>query len=102
MAYKVSFADQAALDLENILDHYYAIDKNISRNYYSGLKKIIGQLMRYPQSGRLIPELYDFGNTLYREIVFEVFRVIYRLENKELIIVRILDCRQLFKLLENI
>ncbi len=98
MPSKVFLSPRAAVDLENILDHYQAMDKVVTQRYYTGFKKLIKQISKYPLSGRLIPELYNYNNTIYREIIFEIFRIIYRIEDNTLIIIRIIDQRQLLNL----
>ena len=58
------------------------------------LERRLALLRRFPESGRVIPEL---GQSDRREVVVDVFRVGYLLRDEEIVIVTILDSRREFR-----
>ena len=84
MAHRVVWSPRAAKDLDSIIE-YIAADSPA----YAGtvLKNIVSQtriLARFPQAGRMVPE-YDDENI--RELIVYSYRIIYRLEHEEALIV---------------
>ena len=49
---------------------------------------------RYPNRGRVVPELQSQGITYYREVIIAPWRLIYRISDKTAYIVSFLDSRQ--------
>jgi toxin ParE1/3/4 len=92
MAHRVTWSRRALRDLEAIAE-YIAKDSPA----YAGtvVKKIVNEtrsLVRFPRSGRKVPELDDEN---IREVIVYSYRVIYRLRNDEALIVSIVHGRQL-------
>jgi len=84
MAHRIVWSSRAAQDLNSIVD-YIAADSPA----YAGivLKKIVNQtriLARFPQAGRKVPE---FDDESLRELVVYSYRIIYRLQEDEVLIV---------------
>jgi toxin ParE1/3/4 len=84
MAHRIVWSSRAAQDLNSIID-YIAADSPA----YAGivLKKIVNQtriLARFPQAGRKVPE---FDDESLRELVVYSYRIIYRLQEDEVLIV---------------
>jgi toxin ParE1/3/4 len=83
MAHRIVWSSRAAQDLNSIID-YIAADSPA----YAGivLKKIVNQtriLARFPQAGRKVPE---FDDESLRELVVYSYRIIYRLQEDEVLI----------------
>jgi plasmid stabilization system protein ParE len=84
MAHRIVWSSRAAQDLNSIID-YIAADSPA----YAGivLKKIVNQtriLAHFPQAGRKVPE---FDDESLRELVVYSYRIIYRLQEDEVLIV---------------
>jgi len=84
MAHRIVWSKRAAQDLDSITD-YIAADSPA----YAGvvLKNIVNQtriLARFPQAGRKVPE---FDDENIRELIVYSYRIIYRLEGDEVLIV---------------
>jgi len=67
------------------------------------LKKVIREIMekveylhQMPERGRICPELKLIGYTNYREIIFHVGRLLYKIVNKDVISIGIIDSRRNF------
>ena len=63
--------------------------KKLVRGTYSQLKK----LPSFPKLGRIIPEI---GDVRLREIIVGPYRLMYRLQNKRIIVLRVLHGKRLF------
>jgi Txe/YoeB family toxin of Txe-Axe toxin-antitoxin module len=47
-----------------------------------------------PLKGRIVPELKIFNIDIYREIIENPWRIIYRVQDKEVIILSVIDGRR--------
>jgi toxin ParE1/3/4 len=87
MAHRIVWSRRAAQDLDSMTE-YIAADSPA----YAGivLKSIVNQtriLERFPQAGRKVPE---FDDENIRELVVYSYRIIYRLEQDEALIVAVI------------
>lgn len=94
--YEVIWSDIAENDLLNIIE-YIATD-NLS-NASVILKKIkekTSSLYFFPERGRIVPELKEYGIVQYRELIIPPWRIIYRISDKKVCILSVLDsCRNI-------
>jgi toxin ParE1/3/4 len=95
MNFKITFSNRAIIDLESIISHYFELDKNTAKRYYGEILLSVKQLQRFPKSGRIIPECEEYFSDKYREIIYENYRIMYKISDSEIIILRILDSRRL-------
>jgi len=94
MAHRIVWSSRAAQDLDSITD-YIAADSPA----YAGvvLKNIVNQtriLARFPQAGRKVPE---FDDENLRELVVYSYRVIYRLQQDEVLIVAVIHGKRVLQ-----
>ncbi len=94
MAHRVVWSKRAAQDLESITD-YIAADSPA----YAGvvLKNIVKQtriLARFPRAGRKVPE---FDDETMRELLVYSYRIIYRLQDDEALIVAVIHGKQILQ-----
>jgi toxin ParE1/3/4 len=92
MAYRVVWSRRASEDMAAIAD-YIAADSPT----YAGIvvKKVVHQtraLSRFPRSGRKVPE---FDNEDIRELLVYSYRVIYRLEEREVVIAAVIHGKRM-------
>ena len=73
---------------------FIAADKpEAALRWLDGLFKAVDRLERFPESGRVVPEI---GMAEYREIVYgRAYRVIYRIEKSRLSILTVRNFAQL-------
>ena len=94
MAHRIVWSRRAATDLDSISE-YIAVD---SPAYASSvLKNIISQtriLTRFPRSGRKVPELDDEN---IRELIIYSYRIIYQLQEDQLLIVAVIHGKRLLQ-----
>ena len=94
MAHRIVWSKRAARDLDSIID-YIATDSPA----YAGivLKNIVNQtriLARFPRAGHKVPE-FDDENT--RELVAYSYRIIYRLQSDEALIVAVIHSKRILQ-----
>lgn len=87
MAHRVAWSPRALQDLEAIAE-YIAADSPT----YAGIvvKKVVNQvktLARFPRAGRKVPE---FDDENIRELIVYSYRIIYRLQEDEVIIAAVI------------
>ena len=92
--YKVIWADVAENDLTNIIE--YIAESNPQNAFYI-LKKIrqkASHLYTLPERGRIVPELQDQGIIQYRELIISPWRLIYRIYERTVYVLSVIDSRQ--------
>ncbi|MCG8637597.1 MAG: type II toxin-antitoxin system RelE/ParE family toxin [Desulfobacterales bacterium] len=95
--YQVNLTRQAQKDLEGI--YYYIADDSIrnAENFIRQLEQKIYTLERFPERNSLIPE-NSFFDTDYRHLIHKKYRVIYRIEDDSVFILRIFHGAKLLRL----
>ncbi len=94
---KVEFSRISLIDLEAIVEYYFELNKKTAARYYKGILGKIRKLNSFPQIGRIVPEFEEEFYSKYRELIYENFRIIYRLDSNRVFILRILDARRLLE-----
>ena len=90
---KISWSQLALDDLKNI-HAYIALDSQYyATNFIEKLVKKIKLLEKYPSSGRIVPE---FENAEIRELIEGKNRIVYKLGESEVTILRIQNFAKLF------
>ena len=91
---KVHWANVAGHDLIGIIE--YIAQDNLSNavKTFAELKKKGSSLSQFPERGRIVPELKDHGIILYRELIVDPWRIIYRISSKTVYVLSVIDSRQ--------
>jgi toxin ParE1/3/4 len=97
MTYNIIFSNISIIDLESIIEYYFKINKETARKYYIKINEKIKSLKNFPEIGRLVPEFQDDFQNKYRELIYENYRIIYKIIDNEIIIIRIIDGRRLLE-----
>lgn len=95
MTRRVFRSDAAVEDLLGIVDGLFStagIDVALDTEHR--LDAAIESLDELSNRGRVVPELRVRGVTMYREIVVLPYRVMYRVEHREVYVVAVLDHRR--------
>ena len=96
--YRITFAESAVLDLEAIRSWYDGQQvPEVADRLISKIISKIEKLAEFPQSGRVVPE---FDVHYLREIIFPPFRIVYRLGDNTIQVVRIWRGERQLKLAE--
>ncbi len=81
-------------DLKEILE-YIAIDNRLSAlEIFQEIKQRASSLYTFPERGRVVPELLDQSILIYRELVVPPWRIIYRISDKFIYVLSVLDSRR--------
>jgi plasmid stabilization system protein ParE len=92
--YHVVWSNIAENDLKNIIE-YIADDSppNVLKIFKS-IKQKASSLYTLPERGRIVPELRDQGILQYRELVISPWRILYRISEKSVFVLSVLDSRR--------
>ena len=89
---RVAWTELSVEKLEEIAD-YISIDNQASaKNWVSNIRKSVVKLNDFPELGRVVPEI---GRKDIRELVEGNYRIIYKREENEIIILTIRNFSQL-------
>lgn len=98
MKLDLRFSHLALLDLEALVEYYYKLSPKTAAKYYHGIINAVSRLAGFPFMGRIVPEFEEENIVKYRELIYEIYRIIYRREANTIIIIRIIDSRRLLTL----
>ena len=95
MTYSVLLTKDAASDLHSIYDYIYDHDTPERADYViNEIEKVLAKLSTLPERGVHPRELIALGVTVFREVHFKPYRIIYRIRGKKVYIVLIADARR--------
>jgi toxin ParE1/3/4 len=92
--FKVHWAGVAEEDLKNIVLYIADDSPTNARAIFEKIKESASNLTQLPERGRIGPELQDQGITLYRELIVAPWRLIYRISDRKIYVLSVLDSRQ--------
>ena len=93
---EIIWSDDALVDLEKIYDFIARDSQLFARHQVESIHNSVGRLLKFPKSGRHLPE---FPELPHREIIIGSYRVIYRFDSDQnvVIIVSVVHVRRLLK-----
>ena len=92
--FKVVWGDVAENDLIGIIDYIAEDNPATARKNLRKIKDKAASLFHLPQKGRIVPELLEQGIAEYRELIVAPWRVIYKIEKKQVLVFSVLDARR--------
>lgn len=92
--YKVHWAGVAEEDLKGIIMYIAEDSPAKARTIFEKIQEKAASLTQVPERGRTVPELQDQGIFLYRELLVAPWRIVYRIAEKKVYILSVLDSRQ--------
>lgn len=96
MAVKVTLAESAVRDLEDIVSYYENKGvPDVGRRIVKEILARIEGLGQAPDSGRVVPE---FGTSNMRELIHPPFRIVYRREQRRVRVIRVWRSERVLKL----
>lgn len=95
MPYRVLLTQDAVNDLEE-LDTWIATNDSLERADYvlDRISEAFKKLTELPERGTYPKELSALGIREFREVFFKPYRIIYRVERRNVYIYLIADCRR--------
>jgi toxin ParE1/3/4 len=95
--YQVNLTQQAQNDLEQVFYYIAADSINNAENFVLQLEKKVYSLEIFPDRHPLIPENEFFG-TDYRHLIYKKYRIVYRIVEKSVFVLRIFHGAKLLNL----
>jgi addiction module RelE/StbE family toxin len=93
-SYKVLWTHTAQQDLTEIIDYIAQDSIADALAILHKLEAKAALLITLPNRGRIVPELLHTGISQYRELVSAPWRIVYRVESKQVLIMAVLDSRR--------
>ena len=93
-AYKVRWALSAETDLREIILYIANHSADNARTTLAKIKTQAASLTKFPNKGRIVPELAEHGVSLYHELIIERWRLIYRVAETEVLVLVVIDSKR--------
>ena len=95
MPFKVLLTTDAARDLGELYDYIARHDALRKADYVlEQIEKTLSKLSEFPERGAYPKELLAIGIREYREVFFKPYRVIYRVVDKNVYVLLVVDGRR--------
>ena len=92
--YDIKWASPARDDINEIIDYISKTNEIYSVKVLDKLEENVEKLKTFPTLYRIVPELEKYGHYIYREIIVDYWRVIYKIENNLVYIMLVIDGRR--------
>jgi addiction module RelE/StbE family toxin len=92
--YFIKWTAPAREDINEIINYISETNIHYAVKVLDNIEKNVRKLDMFPQRYRIVPELEKYGYVLYREIIVEYWRIIYKIENNLVYIMLIIDGRR--------
>lgn len=94
MAYRIAWSQRALQDLEAIASYIEEDSPAYARTVVRAIVNQVKTLARFPRCGRKVPE---FDDENIRELVSYSYRIIYRLEQEEILIAAVIHGKRILQ-----
>jgi toxin ParE1/3/4 len=95
MPFKVLLTNDAARDLDELYDYIALHDAPRKADHVlEQIEKAFSKLSEFPERGAYPKELLSLGIREYREVFFKPYRIIYRVMDKNVYVLLIVDGRR--------
>ncbi len=91
---EVIWTKTAKNDLNEIVEYIANDSVEIALNKFYEIRESTKPLEKFPEQGRLIPELRNENILRYREIIINPWRIMYKIEDKKVYIIAVIDGRR--------
>jgi len=95
MPFRVMLTNDAARDLEELYDYIALHDAPRKADYVlDQIEKAFSKLSKFPERGAYPKEMLTLGIREYRQIFFKPYRILYRVMEKNVYVLLIVDGRR--------
>jgi len=77
-----------------IPEYIAAENPDVASKKLKEIKQKAGDLVAFPEKGRLVPELLAQGILIYRELIVSPWRIVYRTTANKVYVLSVLDSRR--------
>lgn len=92
--YEVVWSAIAENDLKSIIETIADDSPSDALRILDNIKQKASSLYNFPERGRIVPELKDHGILQYRELIIPPWRILYRISEKNVYVLSVLDSHQ--------
>ena len=92
--YKVIWANVAESDLKDIIEYISIDSPQNALRILKNIKQKTSELYALPERNRIVPELQDQGILQYREMIIPPWRLIYRIAERKVYVLSLIDSRR--------
>ena len=92
--YTVWWTAPARDDVNEIVEHIAKTNEAYAVKVLDKIEGNVEKLKEFPTAYRIVPELDKYGYYIYREIIVDYWRVIYKIENALVYIMLVIDGRR--------
>jgi len=92
--YSIKWAAPAKDDLDEIIEYISKTNINYAVKVMDMIYENVKKLDKFPKRHRIVPELEKHGYLVYRQIVVEYWKIIFKIENNFVYIMLVIDGRR--------
>ncbi len=92
--YDIIWSNVAENDLKNIVQYIAEDSPPNALEILNRIKNRASSLYTFPERGRIVLELRDQGILQYRELIISPWRILYRISEKNVLVLSVLDSRR--------
>ena len=92
--YDIKWASPARDDVNEIIEYIVISNEIYAVKVLDKIEENIEKLKTFPTLYRFVPELEKYGYYIYREIIVDYWRVIFKIENNLVYIMLVIDGRR--------
>jgi len=89
--YQVVWTNNAKSDLEDIIEYIKIDSISNAKKIFFDIKEKCNNLYYFPMKCKIVPELQQIGISKYRELIYKRYRIIYKIDNKKVYILIVVD-----------
>ncbi len=93
-SYDIFWVVSAEHDLKEVIDFIARENPENTLKILKDIREKTSELKRYPERGRIVPELQSQGISLYRELLVPPWRIIYRIKDAQVNVLSMIDGRR--------
>jgi len=93
-AYEVVWSNRAVTDFEHMIEYIASDSPSNAEQVFKKIRDKASSLYRFPERGRVVPELQAQGVRQYRDLIIAPWRVVYRISERSVYVLCVLDSRQ--------
>lgn len=94
MSFQVVWTNSAESDLTETILYLAEKSPDTTRQKYDQIKTAAQSLNQFPDRGRIVPELMEYGITTYRELIIKPYRLIYKVSEQNVNVLLFIDSRR--------
>jgi addiction module RelE/StbE family toxin len=91
---KIKWTEKSNSHLQAIYDYIARDSKTYAIRFIRSLIKATIKLETMPRIGRIVPEFENYG---LREVIYQNYRIVYRITDEDVEILAVLHCSREFK-----